>query len=73
MSYSDKEARVMVAAVKKLHDQYLPAHVDFYTCAHCNTLMQFPNVQPWPCPTVTAMAVAVLNRELQEGREKNRD
>jgi hypothetical protein len=66
VSYSDAEARDMVAAVKKLHFEYLPVHVEFTTCAHCNTLKQFPDVAPWPCPTVWAMTTAVMNHELAQ-------
>lgn len=58
----------MVAAVKELHQECLPAHVEFYTCVHCNTLYTFSDVEPWPCPTMTAMAHAVLNLECSENR-----
>lgn len=43
------------ARVRRLHQQYRPAHVDIDTCAHCNTLHRFPNVEPWPCPTIRAL------------------
>jgi hypothetical protein len=54
-----REAPRIVAAVRRLHVEYLPAHVDFTTCAHCNTLKRFPDIQPWPCPTIMAMTDAV--------------
>lgn len=53
--HSPDAARAMAAAVREMHFEYLPAHVEFYTCAHCNTLRQFPAVEPWPCPTIRAM------------------
>jgi hypothetical protein len=48
-------SRQAVARVRKLHEQYLPAFVDFYTCAHCNTLRGGCDVEPWPCPTIQAL------------------
>lgn len=47
--------RRQVAAIRKLHFEYLPAHVDIYTCAHCNTITGGSHVVPWPCPTIEAL------------------
>lgn len=44
-----------VARVRRLHRQYRPLHVDLDTCSHCNTLRRFPDVEPWPCPTILAL------------------
>jgi rubrerythrin len=50
-----KDAKRQVARVRELHQEYLPAHVDFYTCAHCNMLHGGNAVEPWPCPTIRAL------------------
>lgn len=49
------ELKRSVARVRKLHQQYLPAFVDYYTCAHCNLLHGGLGVEPWPCPTIRAL------------------
>jgi len=45
-------ARKAVAAVRYLHQQYMTAWIDEYTCAHCNRGMDFVL---WPCPTIKAL------------------
>jgi len=47
------EARRKVANVDALHEQYLPAAVEFYCCGHCNAISG--GYVAWPCPTIRAL------------------
>jgi hypothetical protein len=41
------------ARVRNLHQQYLPAAVDYYCCGHCN--MIGAGYVSWPCDTIQAL------------------
>lgn len=42
------------ARIRNLHQQYLPAQVDFYCCGHCNMISGGGYI-PWPCDTILAL------------------
>lgn len=48
------DLRTRLAAVHKIHFQYLPVAVDFDCCAGCNTGYPIRYV-PWPCDTFKAL------------------
>lgn len=46
------------------HEQYLPAHVDYYTCGECNKHLPGGEVQAWPCPVIRELVREGLYPEL---------
>lgn len=50
--HENGELRAALARVREMHDQYLPAAVDYDCCAHCNIGGIYVE---WPCPTIRAL------------------
>ena len=42
------------ARVRNLHQEYLPAAVEFTCCGHCNMISGGGYI-PWPCDTIQAL------------------